>query len=138
MVEKEQRQIEKEIKELKRQKTALLFEAEVYKKTHGSEFFDPLPYQQLLLDYLWKGKNRLLFQGANQIGKTLLGSALVDSFARGVQAWNGRESIFKGQPTKGRIICTDWEYHAAHIRQRRINREQMLFGHFRTGLLFTL
>lgn len=115
MYKEEQLKIKKEIIKLKQQKAALLYEAAEYQRTHGSEFFKPLRYQQLLIDYLWAGKNRLLFQGANQIGKTLLGSALVDSFARGVQAWDGRESIFKGQPTKGRIICTDWEYHADEV-----------------------
>ncbi len=108
-------QIKKEIVELKRQKTTLLCEATEYKKNNGSEFFRPLKYQQLLIDYLWAGKKRLMLQGANQIGKTLTGSALVDSWARGVQAWDGRESIFQGKPTVGRIICTDWEYHADQV-----------------------
>ena len=36
----------------KRQKASLLQQASQYKKTHGSEFFNPLQYQKLLLNYM--------------------------------------------------------------------------------------
>jgi len=109
------KKLRKQIEEKKRQKNEMLHEFAEYKKTHGSEFFRPLKYQDLLLQYMWEGRQRLLMQGANQIGKTLIGSALVDSWCRGVQAWNNQPSIFGGKPTKGRIICTDWEYHAKDV-----------------------
>lgn len=44
---------------------------------------------------------------------TLTGSAIIDSCMRGVQAWDGKPSIFGGRvPVKGRIICSSWESHA--------------------------
>ncbi len=104
-----------QLEKLKKQKVLLEQRADDYKREHGSEFFKPLEYQQRLIDLLHAGKKRLLLQGANQIGKTLLGACLVDSFTRGTQAWDGQQSIFKGRPTAGHIICTDWEYHANKV-----------------------
>jgi len=124
-------EIQKQINVLKKKKAALLFEVEDYQKKHGSEFFKPLPYQQQLIDYLWAGKKRLMLQGANQIGKTLTGSALADSFSRGIQAWDGRESYFGGQPTLGRIICTDWEYHADQVIVPKL-KEVIPYGSYKT------
>jgi len=115
MTPEEIQAIKEKLAGLKQQKAALLYEAQNYQKTHGIEFFKPLAYQQKLIDHMWAGRKRLMLQGANQIGKTLTGSALIDSWCRGVQAWDGRESIFKGEPTHGRIICTDWDYHASKV-----------------------
>lgn len=86
-----------------------------YKAENGAEFFKPYWYQQKLIDAMWGGKKTLLLQGSNQCGKTLEGSCLVDSFFNGVQAWDKRASVFGGKPTKGRIICTDWENHAKEV-----------------------
>lgn len=86
-----------------------------YRKSHGSEFLRLQEYQQSLVDRMWNQCKRLMLQGANQIGKTLIGAALVDSWARGVQAWDGRQSIFGGRPTTGRVICTDLEHHADQV-----------------------
>jgi phage terminase large subunit-like protein len=82
---------------------------ERYKASHGSEFFQPYPYQQEFISLAHKGKKRIYFQGANQTGKTLTGSALVDSFANGVQAWDKKPSVFDGRPTDGRIIVANWD-----------------------------
>ena len=102
------------LKDIARKKDLALQELN-YRIAHGSEFFKPLPYQELLIKYAHDGKKRLMLQGGNQIGKTLTGAALVDSWARGTQAWDGKKSIFEGRPTVGRIICTDWEYHANKV-----------------------
>lgn len=102
-----------EAEKLKRESVKWLEAKDYYRRTHGSEFFKPFWYQQKLIDYLHEGKKTVLLQGSNQIGKTLTGSCLVDSFCRGVQAWDGKPSIFGGRPTKGRIICTNWEDHAS-------------------------
>jgi len=112
---KDEKQLLEELASLKKEKTSLLYQIEDYQKNNGSEFFTPLPYQQQLIDRMWEGKTRLLLQGSNQIGKTMVGAALVDSWCRGIQAWDGRTSVFNGAPTKGRIICTDWPHHAAKV-----------------------
>jgi hypothetical protein len=125
------KEIQDKITALKKKKAALLFEVEDYQKKHGSEFFKPLVYQQKIIDYMWEGKKRLLLQGANQIGKTLTGAALVDSWCRGIQAWDGRQSFFEGRPTLGRIICTDWEYHADKVIVPKL-KEIIPYGSYKT------
>jgi hypothetical protein len=77
MTDEELLKIKKELDKQKKKKAQMLYQAETYQKTHGSEFFRPLKYQQLLIDYMLMHKKRLMLQGANQIGKTLIGSVLV-------------------------------------------------------------
>lgn len=125
------KQLKQQLRYLKQKKIKLLQQKETYQKEHGSEFFRPLPYQKLLIDYLRAGKKRLLLQGGNQIGKTLTGANLVDSFVSGRQAWDGKKSIFGNRPTKGRIICTDWEYHANGVIVPKL-KEMLPKGSYQT------
>jgi phage terminase large subunit-like protein len=98
-----------------RKQIEVLKQIEICKRGHGAEFFRPYWYQQKFIDAMWAGKKTLLFQACNQSGKTLTGSCLIDSFCNGVQAWDKRASIFGGKPTKGRIVCSDWENHAKEV-----------------------
>lgn len=102
----------RELEEIERKEVKLLEYQVDYKKRHGAEYFKPFWYQQKFIDLLHAGKKIVLLQGSNQCGKTLTGSALVQSFMSGVQPWDKKQSIFGGKPTKGRIICTSWEAHA--------------------------
>jgi hypothetical protein len=87
---------------------AKLEKIERYKATHGSEFFQPYPYQQEFISLAHKGKKRIYFQGANQTGKTLTGSALVDSFANGEQAWDKKPSVFDGASLGQKALGVRW------------------------------
>ena len=79
-------------------------------------FFEPFAHQARIIELLHAGKKVLLLQGANRIGKTVLGACLAGSFAFGVQPWDGKQTVFPaGKPTKGRIICVDWEHHAREV-----------------------
>ena len=106
---------EKNQENLIKKKYGLTLEMHEFKRTHGALFYKPFGYQVKFINYLQEGKKVVIMQGANQIGKTLTACNLVDSFANGKQAWNNQASIFKGQPTRGRIICADWEHHAKEV-----------------------
>jgi hypothetical protein len=86
-----------------------------YEDSNKMEFWKPWYHQQRIINFLWEGKKTLLLQGSNRIGKTVLGSCLGGSFALGYQPWDGKESIFGRRPTRGRIICVDWEHHAQEV-----------------------
>ncbi len=88
---------------------------EEIRETNKIVFYEPFPHQQKIIEYLYAGKKVLLLQGANRIGKTVLGACLVGSFAFGIQPWDNRPTIFPPGPTRGRIICVDWEHHAREV-----------------------
>jgi hypothetical protein len=88
---------------------------EELKRDNKIVFFEPFPHQRRVLELIRGGKKVLLLQGANRIGKTVLGANLVGSFAFGVQPWDGKPTIFPPGPTRGRIICIDWEHHAREV-----------------------
>ena len=87
----------------------------LYKDTHGSEYFKPLPHQQQMLDFYFDGKKILLLQGGNQLGKTLVGVNFVQANCLGYLPWNKEKKTLFTPPIKVRIICADWEHHAAEV-----------------------
>lgn len=100
---------------IKQHKIKLISQIKEYEKNHGSEFFKPFEHQQKFIDLIHIGKKTIVLQGANQIGKTIVCSNIVGSFAIGKQMWDGKASIFGMRPTKGRIICADWDHHAREV-----------------------
>lgn len=86
-----------------------------YKETHRIEFFKPFYYQEKILKALHAGKKNLTLQGANQIGKTVLGAVVSGSASLGVQPWDGMETVWGRRPVRGRILCSDWEHHAREV-----------------------
>ncbi len=102
--------------ELKLSRFETLQRIEQYKNQNKSKYFKPFWYQQKILDFLRIGKKTVIFQGANQTGKTILASNIVDSFVNGKERWNeDKISLFEGRPTSGRIICAEWEHHANEV-----------------------
>ena len=86
-----------------------------YEESHKIEFFKLLPHQKLAFDLIKSGKKTVTLQGANQIGKTVFGAAIVISFCLGIYPWSKEDTIFGNRPVKGRILCSDWEKHAAKV-----------------------
>ena len=72
-------------------------------------------YQAKTLEYLNAGKKTITLQGANQIGKTVLGAVITGSACLGIQPWDGKETIWGRKPVKVRIICADWDDHADKV-----------------------
>lgn len=103
------------IEELERAEYTTLQQMKQYKETHLSEFFKPFPHQQRIIDFIEAGKKTIVLHGANRCGKTVLGANCVCSFALRYYPWNKKESIFGGRPTRGRVICSDWEHHAREV-----------------------
>ncbi len=88
----------------------------IYRERNKIEFFKPIePYQSKILEYIREGKKTIILQGANQIGKTVLGAVVVGSFCLGIQPWDKQETVFGRRPVKGRILCSDWEKHASTV-----------------------
>ena len=103
-------------RELERVKLERQPEIDKYRETHRIEFFKPIePYQTKILEYVRAGKKTITLQGANQIGKTVLGSVLVGSWCLGIQPWDKEETIFGRRAVRGRVLCSDWEKHAAEV-----------------------
>jgi len=86
-----------------------------HKARNRIEFFEPFFYQGLILDYIHGGKMVVTLQGANGIGKTVLGAVVTGSASLGIQPWDGRETRWGRNPVKIRIICSDWEKHAKEV-----------------------
>lgn len=87
----------------------------LYKDTHGAEFFKPLPHQQKMLDFYYAGKKILILQGAGQIGKTIFGCNFVQANCLGYLPWDKTKKTLIPPPIKVRVICTNWERHAAGV-----------------------
>ena len=87
----------------------------LHKDTHGGEYFKPLPHQQQILDFYYAGKKRLVMQGANQTGKTIFGGNFVQANCLGYLPWDKEKKTLFTPPIKVRIVCADWEHHAAEV-----------------------
>ena len=87
----------------------------LYKDMHGGEYFDPLPHQQKMLDFYYDGKKILILQGAGQIGKTIFGVNFIQANCLGYLPWDKTKKTLITPPIKVRIICTNWERHAAGV-----------------------
>jgi len=87
----------------------------LHKDTHGGEYFKPLPHQQQILDFYYAGKKRLVMQGANQTGKTIFGGNFIQANCLGYLPWDKTKKTLFTPPIKVRIICADWEHHAAEV-----------------------
>src|SRR3972149_10106955 len=70
------------------------------------------PYQVRFLEFLNAGKKIITLQGANGIGKSLMGAVSIGAACLGIQPWDRKETIWGRRPVKCRILCTDWEKHA--------------------------
>ena len=102
-----------------------------YKRNNKIEYFadpvelddgriveSPFPHQKQVLALIREGKKTVLMQGANQIGKTILGSNTSGAFSSPgcIAPWD-KLPLFPSEYAKtnngrgviGRIICNDWE-----------------------------
>ncbi len=88
-----------------------------YEETHRIEFFKPFEHQQRALDFIDGGKKTVLLQGANRIGKTVLGSCVCGAAAVGFKPWTEKKevTVWGVKPMRVRIICVDWEHHAKEV-----------------------
>lgn len=86
-----------------------------HKDTHGGEYFKPLPHQQQIFDYYYAGKKILLLQGGNQLGKTVSGVNFIQANCLGYLPWDKQKKTLFTPPIKVRVICADWEHHAAEV-----------------------
>lgn len=92
--------------------------AEPVKLSDGRIVESPFPHQKQIIELIRKNKKTVLLQGANQIGKTILGSNLAGAFsAEGcIPPWD-KQPLFPSEYAKmnngkgiiGRILCNDWE-----------------------------
>ena len=103
---------EDRLREIKRLKIEVLRKMREYKETHGSEYFKPYEYQERFLELITGGKKVAVLQGSNQIGKTMCGAILIDTFCNCRQAFDWRdralEKVFGNRPIKARIVASDW------------------------------
>ena len=87
-----------------------------FREGNRIEFITPIaPYQTRVLEHLHEGKKIITLVGANGIGKTHLGGMIVGSACLGIQPWDGKETVWGRRQVKCRIICSDWEKHAATV-----------------------
>ena len=107
-VEKRRLELEKKIRDLE---DAI----RVHSESRKIESWVPWPHQQRALDFIHANKKVVLIQGANRIGKTVLGSCFVGSACLGIQPWDGNPTVFGKIPIRARIIAVDWEHHAKEV-----------------------
>lgn len=102
--------------EVKRKEFVALKTLKTHEETHKAEFYKPYLHQQQAFDLLYAGKKYILLIWANKAGKTVTIIHMICGFINGREPWgNKRESIFHGKPTKGRILCVDWESQAKSV-----------------------
>ncbi|MBU0959141.1 MAG: hypothetical protein KKB31_04305, partial [Nanoarchaeota archaeon] len=82
-------------KDLTRLEIVKLQRIREHRQSNGSEYFKPFDYQENFLDYIVAGKKIALIQGANQIGKTLIGCILIDTFANCKQAFEWKDKALE-------------------------------------------
>lgn len=87
----------------------------VFAGSRRIEDWVPFPHQQKALDHLRAGKKTILVQGANRIGKTVFGTAVVGAACLGIEPWSGNPTVFGAVPVRARIIAVDWEHHAKEV-----------------------
>ena len=98
---------------------------EKYREENRIEFFEPIrPYQYKILEYLHQGKKTITLQGANRIGKTVIGAVIVGTACLGIQPWDGVKlpPPLDKPPVKVRILCSDWDDHAATVIVPELHR----------------
>jgi hypothetical protein len=102
-----------------------------YRDSHKIEFFEPLTYQQKLIDLFMANKKTLLFQGGNRAGKTTLGACIVGACCLGIFPWNKKATPWGDVPVKARILCEDWEHHAKEVVIPKL-KEWLPVGSYKT------
>jgi hypothetical protein len=106
---------------------------EEIKATRKIEFFKPIdPYQSKVLEHIHNGKTVVTMQGANAIGKTTVGAVVVGSACLGIQPWDGKDTRWGNKPVRCRILCTDWEKHAATVVVPKL-KEWLPLGEYETS-----
>ena len=114
---KERLAIEEEELRLAEQEEIGRLRLKQYEDTHRTEFFKPFPHQGQALQFIVDGKKTVLMVGANQIGKTVFGANVADSFSQGCKSAGDGADVFPsiasresgGRGVIGRILCNDWE-----------------------------
>ncbi len=96
------------------------------------EFFKPIePYQTKVLEHIQEGKMVVTLQGANGIGKTVIGAVVVGSACLGIQPWDKQDTRWGRAPVRCRILCSDWEKHAATVVVPKL-KEWLPLGEYTT------
>lgn len=96
------------------------------------EFFKPIePYQSKVLELIEQGKMVVTLQGGNGIGKTVMGSVVTGSACLGIHPWDKTDTRWGRSPVKVRVLCTDWEKHAAGVVVPKL-KEWMPVGQYET------
>lgn len=103
-----------------------------YEATHKIEFFKPFYYQERVLEHIHAGKKVVTLQGGNGIGKTVLGACIVGAACLGIEPWSKQETIFGRRPVTVRILCSDWEKHAATVIVPKL-KEWLPIGEYTTA-----
>lgn len=127
--------------ELLEEERVLALKGEEYRERNRIEFFRPIgeregeePYQTRVLEYLHAGKKVIVLVGGNGIGKTLMGVVIVGAACLGIQPWDRRvlPPPLHKVPVKVRIICSDWEKHAATVIVPKL-KEWLPVGQYETA-----
>jgi hypothetical protein len=112
---------------------------EKYRETHKIEFFEPIgskegevPYQTKILEHLHGGKKVIALVGGNGIGKTVLGAVICGSACLGIEPWSGKDTVWGKRPVSCRILCSDWEKHAATVIVPKL-KEWLPVGEYTTA-----
>jgi hypothetical protein len=104
-----------------------------YMEQNKIEFFKPIdPYQTKILEHLHSGKKVISLTGGNGIGKTTLGAVIVGSACLGIQPWDKADTAWGNRPVKVRILCADWEKHAATVIVPKL-KEWLPVGQYTTS-----
>ena len=113
-----EKQIELILKQLDELEEETKLKLKKHEETHKTEYFKPFKHQERLINFIIEGKKTVLMVGANQIGKTVLGSNISGAFSLGCkEQWENKRDLFPSDAAKlsegkgiiGRILCNDWE-----------------------------
>jgi hypothetical protein len=123
---------EERLAEIVKREAELDKQIKEYEDTHRIEFFQPFFYQEKVLEHIHGGKKVVTLQGGNGIGKTVLGACIVGSACLGIEPWSKKETIFGRRPVTVRILCSDWEKHAATVIVPKL-KEWLPIGEYTTA-----
>ena len=115
-LEKKLKLLEAEFEKQTRKEYELQLKLKQYKDRNKLEFFEPLWYQQRVIEAINSNNKKIIVMvGGNRIGKSTIGVVVVGSLCLGYQPWDKKETIFGNKPIRVRIMTTDWEKGAGEV-----------------------